>query len=125
MIVSNHDRIFGGYTSVSWGYNGTNSSGKYQYDATAFIYSLTHKAKCATQRNKDYSIEDYYGHGPIFGGGNDICIYNNCNTTTNNYCETNHSDSSYQLPPGADNTFLAGSYYFSVKEIEVYQVIKS
>jgi len=124
VILSNNDRIFGGYTSVSWGYNGTNSSGKYQYDATAFIYSLTHKAKCATQRNQKYSIQDWHVCGPTFGGGFDIVVFDNCNTHSDNYCQTNSGSSSYQLPPGAENTFLAGSYNFTVKEIEVYKVIK-
>lgn len=122
VIVSNNGKIFGGYTSESWGYGG--SSGAYKYDATAFIYSLTHKAKCATQKNTSYSIWDRSDCGPTFGGGNDIWIYDNCNTYTDNYCNPNHGDSSYALPPGADNTFLAGSYNFTVTEIEVYQVIK-
>ena len=123
MIVSNNGKIFGGYTSESWGFAG--SSYAYKYDATAFIYSLTHKAKCATQKNTSYSIQDNGGYGPIFGGGYDICIYDNCNTSTSNFCQPNNpGGSSYALPPGADNTFLAGSYNFTVTEIEVYQVIK-
>ena len=39
--------------------------------------------------------------------------------------QTENGNSSYALPPGADNnTYLAGSYNFTVIEIEVYQVIK-
>ena len=118
VIVSNFDKIFGGYTSESWGYN----SG-HKYDATAFIYSLTNKAKCAKQLNTSYSIHDHSGYGPVFGGGADICILDNCNTNTGNACNSNHT---YELPPGADKTtFMAGAYNFTVKEIEVYQVIKS
>ena len=30
----------------------------------------------------------------------------------------------YEIPQGTDNTFFAGSYNFTVKEIEVYSVIK-
>ena len=59
VIVSSYDKIFGGYTSVSWGYNGTNSSWNPQNDATAFIFSLTHKAKCAKQLKTGYSIYDH------------------------------------------------------------------
>ena len=121
MIVSNNDKIFGGYTSESWGFGG---GGTYKYDATAFIFSLTHKAKCATQKNTQYSILDYVSDGPTFGGGSDIFVYDNCNTYTGNYCQPNAGNSSYALPSGADNTFLAGSKNFTVKEIEVYKVIK-
>jgi len=115
VILSNNDKIFGGYTSLSWESRNTG----YTQDTTAFIYSLTRKTKCATQNNS-YSIYDNYNNGPIFGSGRDIYINDNCNTNTGNYCSPN----TYALPSGADNTFLAGSYHFTVKEIEVYAVIK-
>ncbi len=114
VIVSNNDKIFGGYTSLSW-----QSRNAYAQDTTAFIYSLTHKAKCATQIGSS-SICDYSSYGPLFGNGHDIAIQDNCNTRGDNYC----SPSTYALPAGANNTFLAGSHTFTVKEIEVYAVIK-
>ena len=123
VIVSNNDKIFGGYTSESWGFGG--SSGASKQDATAFIYSLTHKAKCAKQKNTK-SIIDNSSCGPIFGAGRDIIIWDDCNTRSDNYCESRDSEgATYALPAGADNSFLAGSRNFSVKEIEVYAVIKS
>ena len=118
VIKSNNDKIFGGYTSEPW-----RSRQDWAQDTTAFIYSLTNKAKCATQKNQ-YSIADHSSYGPIFGHGYDIFIYDNCNATTSNYCESQASNSTYALPPGADNNFLAGSKNFTVKEIEVYAVIK-
>ena len=121
VIVSDKGNVFGGYTKESWGYSP--SGGTYKYDSTAFVYSLTHKTKCARQKNQSYSICDGSGYGPIFGGGCDIIIVDNCNTSNYNYCRPNHSGySSYELPPGADNTYLAGSCNFYVKEIEVYSV---
>ena len=74
VILSNNDKIFGGYTSLSW----QNRQSSVQ-DTTAFIYSLTNKAKCATQKNSS-SIADYSSSGPCFGSGYDIDIYDNCNT---------------------------------------------
>ena len=50
VIKSNNDKIFGGYTSIPWVGSGTS-----KHDATAFIYSLSHKTKCATQKDT-YSI---------------------------------------------------------------------
>ena len=121
VIVSSYDKIFGGYTSVTW-----QSSNSWSHDPSAFIYSLTHNAKCATQLNTGRSIYDYGGLGPIFGyrsSGDDIYIQDNCNGRSDNCCASNNT---YQLPPGADTTtFMAGAVNFSVKEIEVYQVIKS
>ena len=122
VIVSNNDKIFGGYTSVAWESRYPGRDG-YVQDTTAFIYSLTNKAKCATQKNSN-SIYDGSGAGPWFGHGHDIIIYDNCNARSDNYCESQASDSTYALPPGADNNFLAGSRNFTVKEIEVYAVIK-
>ena len=116
VIVSNNDKIFGGYTSLSW-----QNRENYAQDTKAFIYSLTHKAKCATQSGS-YSIYGVSSYGPYFGY-NDIFIYGNCNTRSDNYCESQTGNSTYALPSGADNTFLAGSNYFTVKEIEVYAVI--
>ena len=123
VIMSNNDKLFGGYTSESWGFSG--SSGAYKYDPTAFLYSLTHKAKCK-QKTTGNSICDDSGYGPRFGGGHDIDIYDNCNTNNSSSSNGNHT---YELPSPlpqgtADNTFFAGSYNFSVKEIEVYHVSK-
>ena len=117
IIKSNNDKIFGGYTSQSWGFGGGSWTSK--HDATAFIYSLSYKTKCATQKDTN-SIWDSSGYGPIFGDGYDIAIYDNCNARSDNYC----NPSTYALPAGKDNTFLAGSSSFTVKEIEVYAVMK-
>ncbi len=55
------------------------------------------------------------------GSCNDICIYNNCNTRSDNSARGNKT---YQLPTGAGEDFLAGSERYKVKEIEVYAVLK-
>jgi len=82
IIKSEHDRVFGGFTSVSWGFAGTKKDGENRKDTTAFIYSLTHGGKYAQQLN-DNSIWDDYEFGPIFGYNGDwydILIADNCNT---------------------------------------------
>ena len=121
VIKSKHDRVFGGFTSVSWGFA---PQGRWEFkkDATAFIYSLTHGGKYAQQLN-DNSIYDYGNRGPTFGCSYayDIYIRDNCNARTDNSCWANRT---YQLPAGAGDDFLAGSTNYSVKEIEVYAVTK-
>jgi hypothetical protein len=121
VIKSEHDKVFGGFTSESWGF-APRGKDQCKKDPTAFIYSLTRNGKYAQQRN-DNSICDNSGYGPIFGLdpsiGCDIFIYDDCNTYQYNGCYANQT---YQLPPGAGDNFLAGSDYYSVKEIEVYAI---
>ena len=116
--------MFGGYTSESWGFGGS-GGGQSKHDSTAFIYSLTNKDKCSTQKNTSTLSGTAQGVGRAsaveYGGcDSDIYICNNCNTKNSSYSDGNNT---YQLPPGADaKTYLAGSYKFLVKEIEVYSV---
>ena len=122
VIKSQHDKVFGGFTSESWGFAGTGDP-QSKKDHTAFIYSLTRNGKYAQQRN-DNSIRDYSGFGPMFGcapsnGRCDIFINDDCNMPDYNVCYANRT---YQLPPDAGDDFLAGSEGYSVKEIEVYAV---
>jgi hypothetical protein len=68
-----------------------------------------------------------YGTGfiNIFGNGHDIILYNDCNNNNNSFCNLG---STYEVPEGLTyNTdlaknYMAGSYKFKVKEIEVFQV---
>ena len=118
VIKSEHDKIFGGFTSESWGFAGSGGL-QNKHDATAFIYSLTRKEKYAQQLNSD-SIGDIGYCGPTFGYAylSDIFINDDCNTK-GGVCWANRT---YQLPSGAENSYLAGSYSYTVKEIEVYAV---
>ena len=116
IIRSNKETIFGGYTSQSW-----KSSGDFVSDPNAFIFSLTHKTKHATQKCSDYSIYCRSNYGPTFGTGNDIRVVDRCNSTDKNYCNGNQT---YELPAGVNpDTYIAGTHNFKVKEIEVYSVI--
>ena len=114
VVLSEFHYIFGGFTTKSWAGNGA-----YVYDPKAFIFSLTHMAKFNKQKSESHSIYCGPSYGPIFGGGNDIIIYDNCNSSSNYSC----GDYTYDLPQGVDNkTYLAGAKNFKVKDIEVYSV---
>ena len=118
VVQSTDGVIFGGYTSLSW--NGNNS---YYQDNAAFIYSITKGYKVSKQNNTDYSIDCHSGCGPVFGRGRDIAIQNNCNATNENFgTGVRSGGSTYKLPSG--ESFIAGTNKFTVKEIEVYSVIK-
>jgi len=113
--------IFGGFTTVEW-----DSSGGKKSDPNAFIFSLTNKEnkplKMKIDRNDHKcAIDCYSSCGPSFGY--DIKIANNANTTKNSY---SHLGNSYKHPQygkrsGEAQSFLAGSFYFQLDEIEVYQ----
>ena len=117
--------IFGGFSSVSWE---SPANGKYKSDPNAFIFSLTNKEnqpiKMKIDPNKhEYAIGCHSEYGPIFGGGHDICIANNANTTTDSFSYLGYSykHPQYEYETNEAQTFLAGSFNFQLDEIEVYE----
>ena len=116
VIQSTDGVIFGGYTALSWDL--PPSSNYYHQDNTAFIYSITKGYKVSKQNNTGHSIRCHSSYGPKFGSGWDIIIRDNCNTS--NSCDC--TPSTWTLPSG--EKFLSGNKDFTVKEIEVYSVIK-
>ena len=70
-----------------------------------------------------YDIYCNPSYGPTFGGGHDIYVSSNANTTNGSYSNLGHS---YKHPQYAYRTneaksFLAGSFNFLLSEIEIYQ----
>ncbi len=61
--------------------------------------------------------------GPTFGDGYDIRIAGNANTTMDSRSNLGYSYPHPQYSCGTNEvkTFLAGSHYFQLDEIEVYQ----
>ena len=57
----------------------------------------------------------------LFGGGFDVGIYRNANTNTNSYSRLG---TSYQCPPGQQNTFFTGGTNFTVTDYEVFGLRK-
>jgi hypothetical protein len=109
--------IFGGFTSIGW-----NGSYQFKSDTNAFLFSLTNKDNqpCKMRQiNTTKSIFCRSDCGPTFGGGADLFICNNANTTAVSYSKLGHS---YEHPqPNQGQSFLAGSDAFLLSEIEVYQ----
>jgi hypothetical protein len=109
--------IFGGFTSIGW-----DSSGLYKSDPNAFLFSLTNRDNQPFKMTQIYTTQSIYcqsSYGPTFGGGHDIRICNNANTTMGCHSRLGHS---YHHPqPLQGGSFLAGSHPFVLSEIEVYQ----
>ena len=89
----------------------------------AFIFSLRNKEGLAPFKSlvttPKYAIYRGSIFGPTFGGGADIAIQDNANSNTNSFTSFGHS---YSLPSGIKDrkTILAGTYYFTPDEVEVF-----
>ena len=113
--------VFGGYTDQSW-----NSTAAWVPSSRAFLFSLLNPAgvgpvKLPVTKPAQAMYCDP-SRGPTFGGGNDLLIRDNCNSTAGSY---SNLGTSYLLPPGqTGTTFLTGAKNFLVAEIEVFSVVQ-
>jgi len=121
VIQSNLGNVFGGYTEMPWA-----SSGSYKFDANAFVCVLSSKinkrqkpTKWGVKTSNKNSVHHSASYGWTQGGGHDIYLCNNCNTTNSSYSNLGNS---YTAP--ADKNLLAGAYNFKVVEYEVYHLVK-
>jgi len=115
IIQSGPGHIFGGYTVLSW-----DSSSGNKYNATDFIFSITHGTKHANHKDsKTRTIYCNASYGPVFGNGCDFLIWQNGDTlASGSYAFGNIT---FELPYGVDNnSYLAGSGKFTVTEMEVF-----
>jgi hypothetical protein len=115
--------IFGGFTNVNWV-----GSDEWKSDPNAFIFSLTNKDNLPLKIKIDPNRHDNIilclsEYGPSFGGGCDIHVANNANTTMDSWSNLGHTYKHPQYEYGTNEakTFLARSNKFQSDEIEVYQ----
>jgi len=114
--------IFGGYTTVNW----ESCPFKYKSDPSAFIFSLTNKDDIPLKMRVSSNLHEYATicspeFGPTYSGS--IYIGNNSNTTMNCYSDLGYVYYHPQYAQGTNEakTFLSGSNFFHLDEIEVYQ----
>ena len=107
------------------------SSGGWQYDSKAFLFSLVNKpgwapvklpqtGKYSSNRASIYCGSSY---GLIFGGGNDIRIYNYASSNSHSYSNLGYTyspPSGYSYGSTFARTFLAGTYKFTPDEVETF-----
>lgn len=122
IIKSTSGCLFGGYTPLQWN-QGTNY---YIGDSSnrTFIFSLTNTRGSSPtkfpQKDASHSIYSYASRGPTFGGGHDINIADSSNSNTSSYSNFPHTFDAQNISD--PNTYLAGSYNFTVSDIEVFTV---
>ena len=104
------------------------TGGWYKKAPGSFIFSLRNKEDLSPfkaplkDENTPQAIYTHNSNGPTFGGGHDLCIYNNAASNTNSYTHFNYT---YQAPSGVSDTstILAGTYNFQPSEIEVFYMV--
>ena len=107
------------------------TSGAYHRDSKAFLFSLVNRPGWAPLKlpqtgennNSRGSIQGNSELGPTFGGGYDICIYNNARSNSNSYSNlgwTYSPPSGYSYGSTFAQTFLAGTYRFTPDEVETF-----
>ena len=69
--------------------------------------------------DQQYAIYCDSNSGPTFGGGFDLHISNNANTSGESYSILGYS---YQLPTGQHSAFFTGAQYFNVTDYEVFGI---
>ena len=99
------------------------SSGGYGTTSKAFIFSLNNKEGLKPFKSNvtipGYAIYRRSGYGPAFGYGGNIHIADQANSNANSFTRFGHF---YSVPSGVTDpqTILAGSYYFTPDDWEVF-----
>lgn len=76
---------------------GFDSSSTYKVDLKAFLFHVSKKKKIeqtGTYQNQVYGAPSYHA---TFGGGHDLYLCDNCNTTNSSYSNFGHT---YKCPDG-------------------------
>jgi hypothetical protein len=103
-------------------------------DADAFIFSLSRNTLHYPYRNMECAVRHHSGCLPTFGGGfgfgtdNDIFISEFCDKERLSFCnlgETYSLNSVLGMKYGSEESrkYLAGTFKFKVKEMEIFKVI--
>jgi len=114
-----YGRIFGGYTAQTW-----NHTAGYTKDEKAFLFSLTHNEKYPVA-DPDKAIFGRNDFSATFGAGNDLHISDSSNTKAGSCTGFPYSYkcSKFTTVTEESKAYLAGSCWFTVEEIEVYQIV--
>jgi len=121
-IVKSGGNIFGGFTEQS-----STSERNWVTCSQAFLFSMVNPHGLGPTKlplvtgEEQFAIYCNSRYGPTFGRWHDLCISGNANTNTSSYSELG---TSYQRPPGQQNTFFTGAKNFTVTDYEVFSLNK-
>jgi hypothetical protein len=128
LIEDTDGNIFGGFTPVEWE---SSPYGKDKADPSlkSFVFTLKNPHNFPARKfalkaeKKDEAIYCDSSYRPDLGGPHfcDIRVSDNCNANTSSW--THQFGRCYANDTGLDGkTFLTNSEYFTVKEIEVFEI---
>jgi len=114
---TNYGKIIGGFTPLAWEL--PKEPFVYYLDPTGktFIFSCSLGEKYDLKEN-EYAICVSQMSGPIFGGGSDFEIVDECNALCNNSSNVGHS---FKYPRKAEEFY--GDLQYMITEYEVYQIL--
>ena len=98
--------------------------GGYVRCSQSFLFSMVNPqgmapSKMPLVQNQQHAINCQWKNGPTFGGGHDLHISHNANTSGASYSYLGHT---YQLPTGQLSTFYTGAQNFDVTDYEVFGI---
>lgn len=122
IVQSTNGYVCAAFTDIPW--SGCDSSrGNYVSSDKSFLVALTDGNHLPSQRparfdvkRRNFAVIHHSKHGPVFGGGADLSIADNCNLNTSSYSNLPHS---YE-GEGASNHIMMGDYHFTVADYEVF-----
>jgi len=121
-LIRSGAHLFGGFLDISW-----KSTEDYQSSSKAFLFALRGPAvstptKFAVKETaKAHAARFHATYGPMFGGGSDLYVCGDANTTRSSRGNLGHT---YAHPTSGDgvNGFFTGNECFTVDELEVFRV---
>jgi len=119
VVVKSGQYIFGGYNGESWSQGGNYTTGN------SWIYALKNPSNNVLKLMPSYSYNQCYngsGYGPTFGGGHDMYICSNMRSTSNYSSPSTYTTVASGYSGSFSNSTLAGSYNFTVDDLEVLAV---
>jgi hypothetical protein len=122
LVSSTNGAIFGGYTPLAW-----ISRGRHVPDRSlkSFLFTIKNPhglpAQIFKQQREENAIGDNRTYGPTFGGNADLYVCDECHRSAGSY---SYLGGTYANDTGIDGKqVFTGSCHFTVKEIEVFEVI--
>lgn len=119
LVHTNYGKLIGGYTPIAWE-NPENCTHCYEEDASqsSFLFSVTLGEKYPIKSDMlSFAIGNTLSMGPLFGGGSDLEVVDECNMNYNSYAQTNHTYTSNRT----EEEFY-GDHKYLVVDYEVYEV---
>ena len=119
---TNFGKLIGGFTPIAWE---TPTEGTHVYEEdqseTCFLFSLTLNEKYPLKSGlRQFAVCNTQSYGPLFGGGSDLEIVDECNVNYNSFSGTDHTYMSKRQPEE-----FYGDKKYLVEDYEIYQVVQN